>query len=284
LWHWWHGCSYDTGFPEYLPPREGEKSFQSALAAAHKHDVHALVYMNQRLWGMTTRSWTNEGAERFAVKDAAGRIHPEVYNTFTMPPYDDLWPAEFAPKEPLKLLDRKFSRQFYLEQARAFVWGQQPTVANFLPAHLQERPEETEFATRLARIRSRTAKYLLRGTFLRPPQLDAPEATLDFSRLSIYAGQQGGLTTFQKRLPLALAGAWRAPDGKVAVALTSIANEPLALSLNLDAVEYGLPKRGRVYRIDERGRKRIGEFSGPRASLELTLPPRGAQVVEFQRR
>jgi len=22
FWHWWHGCSYDDGFPEYIPPRE----------------------------------------------------------------------------------------------------------------------------------------------------------------------------------------------------------------------------------------------------------------------
>lgn len=437
LWHWWHGCSYDTGFPEYLPPREGEKPFQSALAAAHKQDVHALVYMNQRLWGMTTRSWTNEGAERFAVKDASGKIHPEVYNTFTkapcvsmcmgtefwrstyadlavraarelgvdgiymdqacsslacydtnhghplgggtywmqgfrdlsaairrrtvsgrrrdifvvpkfsatsspsprvalagegcgeawlpyldlmlsleisreryaspdgwetipffnavyhdcaitfgnyssltLPPYDDLWPTEFAPKEPLKLLDRKFSRQFYLEQARAFVWGQQPTVANFLPSHLTQRAEETEFATRLARIRSRATKYLLHGTFLRPP-LDAPEALLDISRLSIYAGQQGGLTTFQKRVPLALAGAWRAPDGNVAIALVSISDEPSTLSFSPDAQEYRLPEAGRIYRMDETKRELMGEFSAQDVPVTLDLSPRGACVLEF---
>ncbi len=441
LWHWWHGCSYDTGFPEYLPPREGTRPFQSALAAAHQHDVRALVYMNQRLWGMTTQSWTNEHAERFAVKDSTGRIRPEVYNTFTkapcvpmcmgtafwrdtyaglaerairelgvdgiymdqactslacydsthghplgggtywmngfrdlaaeirqragfggsrpklaapkfsaaeakqsrvalagegcgepwlpyldlmlslelsreryappdgwetipffnavyhdsvitfgnyssltMPPYDDLWPAEFAPKEPLKLLDRKFSRQFYLEQARAFVWGQQPTVANFLPRHLQERPEETEFATRLAKLRSQAAKYLQHGTFLRPPRIDAPEATIDMSRLSIYAGQQGGLTTFQKRVPLALASAWRAPDGSIAIALASISDEPMELSFKLDVNEYGLPKRGWLYRLDETGRRRVGEFTAPEASVKLTLPPRGACILEARAR
>ncbi|MCW5555769.1 MAG: hypothetical protein KIS67_26880 [Verrucomicrobiae bacterium] len=439
LWHWWHGCSYDTGFPEYLPPREGTKPFQAALAAAHQHDVRALVYMNQRLWGMTTASWTNEHAERFAVKDPTGQIRPEVYNTFTkapcvpmcmgttfwrdtyaglaerairelgvdgiymdqactslacydsthghplgggtywmhgfrdlaadirqragvsgrrpklvsprfsanltasprvalagegcgepwlpyldlmlsleisreryappdgwetipffnavyhdsvitfgnyssltLPPYDDLWPAEFAPKEPLKLLDRKFSRQFYLEQARAFVWGQQPTVANFLPRHLQERPEETQFATRLATLRCRAAKYLQHGTFLRPPRIDAPEATIDMSRLSIYAGQQGGLTTFQKRVPLALAGAWRAADGTTAIALASISDEPMELSFKLEAKEYALPKRGWIYRLDETGRRGMSEFTTPEASVKLTLPPRAAYILEFR--
>jgi hypothetical protein len=426
FWHWWHGCAYDTGFPEYLPPREGTEPFSSALAAAHEAGAHALLYMNQRLWGMTTRSWAEEQAARFAVKGPDGKITPEVYNTFTkapcasmclgtefwrnkyadlaeravrelgadgiymdqacsslacydaahghpagggtywmkgfrllaedirrrcvaqpgerarppvvlagegcgeawlpyldlmlslqvsreryaaqdgwetipffqavyhayavtygnyssltMPPYDDLWPPAFAPKEPLKLLDRKFSRQFLLEQARAFVWGQQPTIANFLPGQFEQRPEETEYLMRLARIRNRATKYLLHGTFLRPPELHAPEATLDMSRLSIYAGQQGGLTAFQKRCPLALAGAWRAPDGDVALALASIADSPLDLSFNLDASYYRLPKRGKIYRMDEAERKEISGVRGRSSTMKLSLPPRGACLLEF---
>lgn len=446
LWHWWHGCSYDTGFPEYLPPREGTAPFRSALAAAHQHDVHALVYMNQRLWGMTTRSWTNENAERFAVKDAAGKIHPEVYNTFTkapcvpmcmgtefwrktyaglaeqaigglrvdgiymdqactslacydpahghpsgggrywmagfqvlaadirqrtrlgvgrstgihgavvapkfaetppaksvvalagegcgepwlpyldlmlslqisrerystpdgwetipffnavyhdcvvtfgnyssltMPPYDDLWPAEFAPAEPLKLLDPKFAPQFYLEQLRAFVWGQQPTVANFLPAHLQQRATETEYATRLAKLRSRFPQYLLHGTMLRPPCLEVAEAAIDISRLSIYAGQQGGLKVYEKRVPLALASAWRAADGAVAVVLGSIADESQAVALELSLEAYGLPEWVWVYRTDLTGRELVGEFTASGSPLRLTLPPRGACVLELRPR
>jgi hypothetical protein len=421
FWHWWHGCAYDTGFPEYLPPREGAESFTNALAGAQAKGVHALVYMNQRLWGMTTRSWRDESAERFAVKGADGKVHPEVYNTFThepcasmcmgtefwrqkyaglavravtelgvngiymdqactslacydpshghpvgggvywmqgframasdirtrcnswrepvvlagegcgepwlpyldlmlslqvsrerymapdgwdtipffpavyhpyavaygnyssltMPPYDDLWPAEFAPKEPLKLLDRKYSRQFCLEQARAFVWGQQPSIANFLPAQLSERAGELDFVIRLARLRSRAAKYLLHGTFLRPPQLRAPTATLDISRLSIYAGRQGGMTAFQKASPLALAAAWRAPDEDVAVALASIADEPIHVTLDLPDAGYGLPRATTVYQLDEKGRRRIGTLRKLGSSIDLELPARVALILEL---
>lgn len=443
FWHWWHGCSYDTDFPEYLPPREGAEPFKSALAGAQQRDVRALVYMNQRLWGMRTASWTNENAERFAVKASDGKIRPEVYNTFTkapcvsmcmgtefwrnkyaglaesaindlgvngiymdqactslacydpahghpvgggtywmkgfqrlaadirartgstrapaalagtraaatrlsrgaphvalageglgeawlphldlmlslqvsreryaapdgwepipffhavyhphviiygnyssltMPPYDDLWPAEFAPPEPLKLLDRKFSRQFYLEQARAFVWGQQPTLANFLPAHFEQRADEIQYVMQLAKLRSQVLKYLRDGTFLRPPELNAPETALDISRLSIYAGQQGGLTTFEKRSPPAIAGAWRAPDGNLAIALASIADERLALALNLDADYYALPRRTRIVRIDAHARASMGEWERADASVTIDLPPRGACVLEFSRR
>ncbi|MFV2070051.1 MAG: DUF6259 domain-containing protein, partial [Pirellulales bacterium] len=257
FWHWWHGCPYDIGFPEYLPPREGTEPFKRAVTRAHDDGLRTLVYMNQRAWGMSTESWKVEGAERFAVKGEDGKVHPEIYNIFTrqalasmclatpfwrnkyaglaeqafndlgvdgiymdqacsqrpcydphhghpmgggnswiegfrtlsrdirgqcdatrspvvlagegcgeawlpsldlmlalqvsterysapndpwevipffqavyhpyaitfgnysslvMPPYDELWPAEFAPPKPMTLLDRKYSRQFYLEQ------------------------------------------------------------------------------------------------------------------------------------------------------------------------
>ncbi|MEI7936638.1 MAG: DUF6259 domain-containing protein [Verrucomicrobiota bacterium] len=205
------------------------------------------------------------------------------YSSLTMPPYDDLWPAEFAPAEPLKLLDRKYSQQFLLEQARAFVWGQQPTVANFLPAQLRERHEETEFVIQLARLRSRALQYLQKGVFLRPPELEAPEATLPLSRLSIYAGQQGTLTSFEGRYPLVLGGAWRAPDGNVAVALANIANDPITVPLVLQQKEYGTPRRGGIWRLGPSGRQPIGSFKGERVSVAVPLAAREACLVEFGR-
>lgn len=414
LWHWWHGCSYDAGFPEYLPPREGADPFRAALARAHDSDVRALVYMNQRLWGLTTKSWRDEGAERFAVRGPNGAYREEVYNTFTkqpcvsmcmgtafwrnkyaglaeraieelgvdgiymdqacsslacfdpahghplgggtywmngfrqlsgdirdrsagarpialagegcgepwlpyldlmlslevsreryaaptvgwetipffqavyhpnaiqfgnyssltMPPYDDLWPEEFSPKEPLRLLDRKYSRQFYLEQARAFAWGQQPTIANFQPSHLRDRPDEVAYALRLARIRHRGLKYLLHGEFLRPPELGVSEIAADMSRLSIYAGQHGGLTEFRKHIPSVVAGAWRAPDGDVAIALASIADGPLRLDLGLHAKEHS------VWRIDESGRTSLGR-GGQGQPMKVDLASRGACLIEL---
>ncbi|MHB8900845.1 MAG: DUF6259 domain-containing protein, partial [Thermoguttaceae bacterium] len=414
FWHWWHGCPYDIGFPEYLPPREGTDPFRQAVARAHGDDLHMLVYMNQRAWGLDTKSWQADGAERFAVKARNGKFEPEVYNIFTgqalvsmclgtsfwrdryadlaqqavndlgvdgiymdqacshkpcydpghghppgggnswmdgfrdlseeirhrargkspvvlagegcgeawlpwldlmlslqvsqerysspsnpwevipffhavyhayavtygnysslvMPPYDDLWPAEFAPAEPLALLDRKFSRQFYLEQARTFVWGQQPTLANFRPVLLEQRKDEIDYLVRLAQVRSRATKYLLRGEFLRPPLLDAPEVTSDFSRLSIYAGQKDRLTTCLRRHPLALAGAWRAADGDVAVALASLADEPLALSLAIDRNDYRLPARPKIFRIDADGRRPLEASLDDNSALVVPMAPR----------
>ena len=420
FWHWWHGCAYDVGFPEYLPPREGEGAFLTALARAHEQDVRAIVYMNQRLWGMTTASWTNREARRWAVKAADGQVHPEVYNTFTrapcasmcmgttfwretyadlatrairdlgvdgiymdqacsslacfdpdhghplgggtywmegfrrlatdirarapthhqpalagegcgenwlphldlmlalqvsreryagpdgwepipffpavyhgysvfygnyssltMPPYDELWPAESAPKEPLALLDRRFAQQFYLEQARAFVWGQQPTLANFRPAHLESRAEELDYVLRLARLHAQARDHLLHGTLLTPPRVDAPSSTIAMSRLSIYAGQQGGLTEFSQKVPLALAAGWRAPDGTVAIALASLSPEASRPLIEVDAGAWGLPERGQVHRVDPGGRQLLGECGGAVWRISLALGPLDACLLEL---
>ena len=422
FWHWWHGCPYDAGFPEYLPPREGADSFREAMSAAHEHGLHGIVYMNQRLWGMTTHSWREEGAERFAVKNADGTVTPEVYNTFmkvpcasmcmgtdfwrakyaglaaeavcdlgvdgiymdqacsslacydathghplgggawwmqgfqalesdirqrcgdvrpvalagegcgeawlphldlmlslqvsmeryaapgqwepipmfhavyhdcavlygnysslTRPPYDDLWPAQYAPQKPLQLLDEKFAQQFRLEQGRAFVWGQQPTLANFLPEQLESRRAELDFVMRIARLRSSAEKYLRDGVFLRPPVTLTGEATIPMSRLSIYAGQQDAVQEYTKTVPLVLSSAWQAADGSIAVALANLANEPVPVQVTLERPAYPLAPRGVIRRIQEQEHEPVaaGTFENGSASLEVTLDPTDVRVYAF---
>jgi hypothetical protein len=173
--------------------------------------------------------------------------------------------------------------QFRGEQARSFVWGQQLMLANFRPAQLQERAEEIAYVLRLARLRQQALPYLLQGEYLPSPSLDAPVVKAAMSRLSIYAGQKGGLTTFEKDLPQAYAGAWRSPEGNVAVALASIASQELPLTLTFDPGEYGITAATRVFRLDESGRKPLaGE---PQAGvLRVTLQPEGACVLEFTAR
>lgn len=421
FWHWWHHGPYDTSFPDYLPPREGVDSFRSAIERAHAADVHAIVYMNQRLWCIGTPSWNAEGAERWAVKEKDGRVRLETYNIFdpqpcatmdvttrfwrdkyagiadtvlddygvdgiymdqavlslvcwdpthghpvgggnywmagfnalaaqirdgasrqvllagegageawlpaldlmltlqvswerysapgsgwepiplfqavyhaygitygsysslVMPPYDELWPKEFAPREPLALLDRRFQRQFYLEQARSFVWGIQPTIANFRASLFEERPEETAYMMRLARIRARATDYLLHGTFLRPPALEADTVDVDLSRVSIYAAQRGGPAVSTSRYPAAIAGAWRAEDGSVAIAIASILTEPMTVAFEFDPRAYGLDGAGQIVRIDEDGPRPFGRFAARPERIALELPGGGAAVLVFRR-
>lgn len=83
FWHWWHGCSYDDGFPEYFPPREGKESFVNAVKSAQEEGIGSIVYMNQMQWGTQTKSWKEENALAYAVKDLKGNTNTHTYNIFT---------------------------------------------------------------------------------------------------------------------------------------------------------------------------------------------------------
>lgn len=417
FWHWWHGCAYDVNFPEYLPPREGAEVFREAVGKARAQGLNPIVYMNQRLWGMTAASWDEQDAERYAVKKPDGSIQPEVYNTFTRspmasmcmgtpfwrgtyaalaeeayndlsvsgiymdqacsslvcyddghghapgggaywmegfralesdirsrcpgiglagegtgeawlphldimlslqvsqeryaapgewepipffhavyhgytvlygnyaslmrPPYDPLWPEEYAPEHPLQLLDEKFRHQFRLEQARTFVWGQQPCLSNFLPEHLQTRAVDLGYIKQLVQLRQEALPYLLHGTFLRPPKLDIPEMEIDMSRLSIYAGQQEAVQEYRKGIPQYLAGAWRADDGTVAVVLANISDADHAIHFVLTQEEQGLPDAGMIYRRLPGRREALGKFENGRATVTDTLAAAGAVLYEI---
>jgi hypothetical protein len=202
------------------------------------------------------------------------------YSSLVMPPYDELWPAQTAPTEPLALLDQRFSQQFRLEQARAFVWGLQPTIANFRPEQLRDRPDETAYMMRLARLRARTPEYFIHGTFLRAPELTVPNVEIDLSRLSIYAAQRGGPRSSRKRYPAAIAGAWQASDGRVAVAVASIVGAAIEVAFDFDPRAYGLTS-GTIERIDDGGRTSLGNFNHNVAPIALKMPPGGAVVIEF---
>ena len=421
FWHWWHGCSYDDGFPEYIPPREGKSSFVSALSLAQDKGIHAIVYMNQVLWGTSTSSWKNENAAFHSAKNPAGETISHVFNIFTnrplaymcmatqfwkdkyaslcdsvvnryhtngvymdmaclslkcydrnhghpigggdywvehfgrlakqirstispknqpilagegcaeawlpyldvfltlavskeryagvglwetipffqavyhqyaitygnyssllVPPYDELWPKKFAPKEPLKPLDKSFNKQFLMEQARAFVWGMQPTIANYQSFLASERRGEIGYLIKLARTRNQGLKYLLHGKFLRSPDIEIPEEELDISRLSIYAGRRGeSITTFRSSYPLIYSGTWQAADNDIGIALASISDDPFRVNCSLSCSDYSLPPAGNIFIIDGDGKKLLTRYANNKIHLDFTMRPKGLCIVEI---
>jgi hypothetical protein len=241
------------------------------------------------------------------------------YSSLTLPPYDDLWPEEFAPKEKLKLLDRKFSQQFMLEQARSFLWGQQPAIANFATNQLTERREEIDYVLRLARLRTLHLKYLLHGTLLRPPfpspgrdgfhpvpNSSSPSATgrdgfhpvpndpspvpshspaempLPLSRLSIYAGQQGSLTEFEGSTPAVLTAAWQAKDGSIGIFLANLSDSAQTVSLTLDRPDHPLPTRGNIFDVTQ-SRQPLGKFTAHHVALTVTILPKDVRIIELSK-
>ena len=420
FWHWWHHGPYDTSFPDYLPPREGVAKFTAAVQKAHDEGLHAIVYMNQRLWCTNTPSWTKEGAEKWAVHERDGSLRLETYNVFnplpcatmnpanefwrnkyagmadtviqqygidglymdqavlslidwtkdrghpvgggnywmegfrklakdlrarntarpagfagegggeswmpdldafltlqvsqeryadpasgwevipmfqaayhpyaltygtygslTLPPYDELWPKEKRPPTALQLLDVKFVQQFYLEQARMFVWGMQPTIANFLPNQLTERRPQIDYLERLAKLRYGMREYFQEGTFLRAPIIDVPTTDILLSRISIYAARSGGPTEAHITSPQVLSGAWRSKKGSVAIALASIATDDHTITVQLPVGAYGLPANANIVRRDATGSTAIGTLGTTAQSLKVLVGGLQAVVLEL---
>lgn len=409
FWHWWHAGPYDTSFPDYLPPRDGVNAFKAAVTNAHKADVRAIVYMNQRLWCVKTPSWTREGAERYAVRERDGTVRLETYNVFdpipcapmdvstrfwrdkyagiadtvvqqygidgvymdqavlslvcwspdhghpvggghywmdgfralaadlrkrngstlglagegggeswlpdldafltlqvseeryadpasgwgpiplfqavyhrhaitygtygslTYPPYDEMWPDSTRPANALTLLDAKYRRQFLMEQARMYVWGMQPTIANLLPEQFTKRAAEIDYLARLARLRHAHRAWLQDGAFVIPPASDAPELSFTGSRISIYAARRGGATEVALRAPSVLTGAWRAANGQVAIALASIDDEAHAITLTLDPARHGTRRGAVLWRVDGSGKTRVGALPVGATKLSVNV-------------
>ena len=421
FWHWWHGCSYDDGFPEYFPPREAKESFIKAITKAQDAGLEAIVYMNQMQWGTETASWTKENAQAYAVKDINGNLNTHLYNVFTnktlttmcmgtqfwkdkytslcdtavnsyqtngvymdqacfsflcydkthghsvgggnywlrnfgelteqirstfpknkdvflagegvseawlpyldafltlqvsmeryagdngwepipffqavyhqygitygsyssliVPPYDELWPKKYAPKDPMELLDKSYNKQFMMEQARSFVWGLQPTIANYQPFLSSERKEEIDFLLDLARVRYKGLKYLLHGKFVRSPDMAYPKEMFQMSKLSIYAGKTGqSVKTFQKEYPVVFSGNWQADDGQIGIALASISDAPYSLRFHMNNNDYGLFPTGKIKVITADGEKELGAYTDGEIDIDYTLKPKQICIIEI---
>jgi len=422
LWHWWHGCAYDIGFPEYLPPREGNISFANALEHANKEGIHALIYVNQRLWGINTRSWKEKEAERYAVIGKDVGMHTEIYNIFqhspcvpmcmgtefwhktlldimvptwrdtvvagfyldqacaslpcfatnhghtpgakdfwmkgfqqltsqlrtecqprnndtvvlagegcgeawlpyldlflslqvskgrysggdgwrpvplfqavyhpisiqfgnyaslTEPPYDTLWPSEFAPSEPLRTLDKKWNTQFRYEQACAFVWGQQPMIANYKKELWDERKEELEFTLKLATLRYKFREYFLQGELLKPLTEDMSD-NWDEICLSVYAYRKEGGKIFNRHGNLLLTMPWRTDGGKTALAVANADNQERLLEFTIPSKDWMLPDKGKIIKHNSNNSIIVGSFSNGTIHFSQVIEKQDAALFEFQ--
>nr|WP_121269202.1 DUF6259 domain-containing protein [Pedobacter schmidteae] len=420
LWHWWHKGSYDDSFPDYIPPREGELAFISAVNKAKENNVNAIVYMNAIKWGNNMPSYYKEKAEPFTVKDQNGQSKSFVYNIFTKkaltymcmatsfwkdkysrtadtvlhkygvggiymdqaclsalcydpahghplgggnywvtnfnqlthqirtksprkepyilagegggeswlpqldafltlqvsseryagisekvtiplfqavyheygitfgnyssllyPPYDELWPAKYAPKNINQPLDERFNNQFLMEQARSFVWGMQPAIANYQVFLKTARKPEINYLIALSRLRNKTLKYLLYGSFVRPPEIIVPQKEIDISKLSIYAGQDEKVTAFKKTYPTVYSGAWKANDGTLGIAVASIQDQPFQYNFELKAADYTLKNTGQIYLVNETERTHIGSYKNGKIKVDQPLQAKGIMIIEI---
>ncbi|HEY3286168.1 MAG TPA: DUF6259 domain-containing protein [Gemmatimonadaceae bacterium] len=194
-----------------------------------------------------------------------------TYGSLTYPPYDEMWPDSTRPANALTLLDEKYRRQFLMEQARMFVWGMQPTIANLLPEQFTQRAGEIDYLGRLARLRHAHREWLQDGAFVIPPASNAPELAFTGSRISIYAARRGGATEVPLRAPAVLTGAWRAANGQVGIALASIDDAAHSITLTLDPARHGTTRGATVWRVDASGRKQVATLAAGARTLTVDV-------------
>lgn len=80
-WYWWHKKPYDSGYPDYFPPREGDERFRAAVQDLQHHNIAVQVYTNGVCWDQDEPDWPSHG-ERGTVKLRNGEYQGHVFNTW----------------------------------------------------------------------------------------------------------------------------------------------------------------------------------------------------------
>lgn len=204
------------------------------------------------------------------------------YSSLVTPPYDQLWPKKYAPEKTEQLLDKKFNKQFLVEQARAFVWGMQPTIANYHSFLESERKEEINYLLNIAKVRYLSLKYLLYGKFCRSPQMTIPEEEIKISKLSIYAGREGeSVTTYDKKVPLLYLGTWIAKDNNIGIAMASISDNPIPVDLNMNTKDYPLAGKGKAFITTTDGKKLLTSYTNGSINTSFYIQPKEVCIIEI---
>jgi hypothetical protein len=203
------------------------------------------------------------------------------YSSLVTPPYNNLWPEEYRPENTEKLLDEKFNKQFFMEQARSFVWGMQPTIANYHTFLNSDRKQEMNYLMDIVRIRYKNLKYLLYGDFCRNPEIQSPVEKINISRLSIYVGRKGNsVTTFEKEVPVLYAGTWKSEDNNLGIAMASISDDPIPVDFSFKSGDYGLASKGEVYITTNKGKELLTSYTNGSVNVKFLLESRGLCVIE----
>lgn len=67
-WYWWHHNPYDTDYPDFWPPREGEEAFRRQVEKMTAQGIFTQVYVNGVCWDLDTPSFAEGGGESIVVK------------------------------------------------------------------------------------------------------------------------------------------------------------------------------------------------------------------------
>ncbi len=66
-WHCWHGCARDGAYPDYFPPREGDRAFAVAREQLAQAGVLTQLDFNALVASPDSETWESEHAQRYAL-------------------------------------------------------------------------------------------------------------------------------------------------------------------------------------------------------------------------
>ena len=99
-WYWWHTNPYDTDYPFFWPPREGEEAFRAAVKRMTDQGVYTQVYVNGVCWDCDADTWT-QGGDSGAVKLPDGSLRAHAFNKYNN--HRLAWMCGEAPKHHDKI-------------------------------------------------------------------------------------------------------------------------------------------------------------------------------------
>lgn len=66
-WYWWHHNPYDTDYPDFWPPREGETAFRDAVQRMNQQGIFTQVYLNGRTWDLDGSTYKEGGDKEIEI-------------------------------------------------------------------------------------------------------------------------------------------------------------------------------------------------------------------------
>ena len=81
-WYWWHCVPYDTSYPFFWPPRDGEEAFRASVKRMKDAGAFVQTYTNGMLWDQDDPRWAGGGPESALVLEN-GQVYGVAFNPFT---------------------------------------------------------------------------------------------------------------------------------------------------------------------------------------------------------
>jgi hypothetical protein len=163
---------------------------------------------------------------------------------------------------------------------RAFVWGQIPCYNSpALPNEPQTDPASIRFLKAIGKARLTFArKYLVDGTMLSPPALDAPKIVARFP----VQGSPSLSERITKEFSAVQASAWKAPDGDVGIVLVNTDTNQVEAKVLIEPGKLSLSggKRYSASLVRATGTVPLGEVQSPKTKFTIRMDPLEPAVVE----